>query len=261
MVKDKLAGHLAIAATYTIFGLNLIFCKDIANAEAVSPIVLFTLRAAGASALFWLISLFLPGEHIAKGDMWKIAFASFTGLFVPQTTFLYAITMATPLDTGILGTLGPIFTMFFAFLFAFAAQQHQFRTLPGSVQAADLPLRRGDLHEVDVPVLPADSPPFLCQRTDTHRFRGNSSGCALGDRLPCILRHLRRIFPHPLRAEEDTSDAGKYVHLPSADNRGCDQRLGRDGHPFLAEGPLYGPHSRRSGARQQEPRGRLEVID
>lgn len=117
MVKDKLAGHLAIAATYTIFGLNLIFCKDIANAEAVSPIVLFTLRAAGASALFWLLSLFLPGERIAKGDMWKIALASFTGLFVPQTTFLYAITMATPLDTGILGTLGPIFTMFFAFLF------------------------------------------------------------------------------------------------------------------------------------------------
>jgi drug/metabolite transporter (DMT)-like permease len=117
MVKDRLAGHLAIAATYTIFGLNLIFCKDIANAEAVSPIVLFTLRAAGASALFWLLSLFLPGERIEKGDMWKIALASFTGLFVPQTTFLYAITMATPLDTGILGTLGPIFTMFFAFLF------------------------------------------------------------------------------------------------------------------------------------------------
>ncbi len=117
MRREKLAGHLAVAATYTIFGLNLIFCKDIANAEAVPPVVLFTLRAAGASALFWLISLFLPGERIARGDMGLIALASFTGLFVPQMTFLSAITMATPLDTGILGTLGPIFTMFFAFLF------------------------------------------------------------------------------------------------------------------------------------------------
>ncbi|MBQ3722256.1 MAG: DMT family transporter [Bacteroidales bacterium] len=117
MRRDKLAGHLAVAATYTIFGLNLIFCKDIANAEAVPPIVLFTLRAAGASALFWLISLFLPGERIARGDMGLIVLASFTGLFVPQMTFLSAITMATPLDTGILGTLGPIFTMFFAFFF------------------------------------------------------------------------------------------------------------------------------------------------
>jgi drug/metabolite transporter (DMT)-like permease len=117
MRRDKLAGHLAVAATYTIFGLNLIFCKDIANAEAVPPIVLFTLRAAGASALFWLISLFLPRERIARGDRGLIVLASFTGLFVPQMTFLSAITMATPLDTGILGTLGPIFTMFFAFLF------------------------------------------------------------------------------------------------------------------------------------------------
>ena len=117
MRKDKLAGHLAVAATYTIFGLNLIFCKDIANAEAVPPVVLFTLRAAGASALFWLISLFLPGERIARRDMGLIVLASFTGLFVPQMTFLSAITMATPLDTGILGTLGPIFTMFFAFFF------------------------------------------------------------------------------------------------------------------------------------------------
>lgn len=117
MKREKLAGHLAVAATYTIFGLNLIFCKDIANAEAVPPIVLFTLRAAGASALFWLISLFLPRERIARGDMGLIVLASFTGLFVPQMTFLSAITMATPLDTGILGTLGPIFTMFFALLF------------------------------------------------------------------------------------------------------------------------------------------------
>lgn len=117
MKRDHLAGHLAIAATYTIFGLNLIFCKDIANAGFVAPIVLFTLRAFGASVLFWLISLFLPAERVPAKDLGLMALASFVGLFVPQMTFLSAITMATPLDTGIIGTLGPIFTMFFAFLF------------------------------------------------------------------------------------------------------------------------------------------------
>ena len=117
MRREKLAGHLAVAATYTIFGLNLIFCKDIANAEAVPPVVLFTLRAAGASALFWLISLFLPKEKVAKADLPKIAAASLAGLFVPQLTFLMAITMTTSIDTAIMSTLGPIFTMFFAFFF------------------------------------------------------------------------------------------------------------------------------------------------
>lgn len=117
MMNDKLSGHLSIAAAYTIFGLNIVFCKDIANSEVVAPEVLFTLRAIGASALFWLISLFLPKERIEKGDSLKIVAASFTGLFVPQMTFLMAITMSSSIDTAVLGTLGPIFTMFFAFIF------------------------------------------------------------------------------------------------------------------------------------------------
>lgn len=117
MLNDKLKGHLAIGAAYTIFGLNLVFCKDIANSESISPYVLFTLRAIGASALFWLLSAFMPKERIEKGDYWKIAAASLVGLFIPQMTFLMAITMTSAIDTAIIGTLGPIFTMIFAFLF------------------------------------------------------------------------------------------------------------------------------------------------
>ena len=114
---NKLAGHLSVAGAYTIFGLNIVFCKDIANSEAVSPIVRFTLRALGASVLFWLLSFLIPKEKVERGDYLKIAVASFVGLFVPQLTFLKAITMATTIDTAIMGTLGPIFTMIFAFLF------------------------------------------------------------------------------------------------------------------------------------------------
>jgi len=117
MASDQLRGHLSIAAAYTIFGLNVVLCKDIANSQAVAPHVLFTLRALGAAAVFWLMSLFLEKESIEKGDMWRIAVASFLGLFMPQMTFLVGITMSTAIDTAILGTLGPVFTMIFAFLF------------------------------------------------------------------------------------------------------------------------------------------------
>jgi len=117
MVNDKLKGHLSIAAAYTIFGLNLVFCKDIANSQTVSPYVLFTLRAIGASALFWLLSMLMPREKVDREDYWKIAAASLVGLFIPQMTFLMAITMTSAIDTAIIGTLGPIFTMFFAFFF------------------------------------------------------------------------------------------------------------------------------------------------
>lgn len=117
MASDQLKGHLAIAAAYTIFGLNVVLCKDIANSQAVAPYVLFTFRAIGASALFWLLSLVMPREKVRKGDLWRIALASFLGLFLTQMTFLVGITMATPIDSSILGTLGPVFTMFFAYFF------------------------------------------------------------------------------------------------------------------------------------------------
>ena len=117
MLSDQLRGHLSIAAAYTIFGLNLVLCKDIANSAAVAPHVLFTFRALGASALFWLVSLFQPQEKIQNGDMWRIAIASFLGFFLTQMTFLIGITMATAIDSAILGTLGPVFTMIVAYFF------------------------------------------------------------------------------------------------------------------------------------------------
>ncbi len=117
MKGERLAGHLAIAGAYAIFGLNIVFCKDIANSDVISPMALFTLRAAGASAIFWLLSIFLPKEKIQPGDYKKIVAASLTGLFIPQLTFLMAITMTTSIDTAIMSTLAPIFTMIFAFFF------------------------------------------------------------------------------------------------------------------------------------------------
>lgn len=116
-MSDRFKGHLSIAAAYTIFGLNVVLCKDIANSAAVAPHLLFTLRALGAVLLFWLASFFLPKEKIEKGDMWRIAVASFLGFFLTQMTFLVGITMATAIDSAILGTLGPVFTMITAYFF------------------------------------------------------------------------------------------------------------------------------------------------
>ena len=116
-MSEQLKGHLSIAAAYTIFGLNVVLCKDIANSAAVAPHLLFTLRAMGAVVLFWLVSFFRPKEKVEKGDMWRIAVASFLGFFLTQMTFLVGITMATAIDSAILGTLGPVFTMITAYFF------------------------------------------------------------------------------------------------------------------------------------------------
>ena len=117
MERNKLGGHLAAAGAYAIFGFNIVFNKDIANSGAVAPMVLFTLRAVGATALFWLLSLFLPREKVAGKDLLLMVLASFLGLFVPQLSFLFAIGLSTSIDCAVLGSLTPIYTMCFAFLF------------------------------------------------------------------------------------------------------------------------------------------------
>lgn len=141
--QSALTGNFACFIAYLIFGFNIIFCKNISDCGLVSPWALYLLRAIGALALFWLFSLVLerkntnprnavaaakledtPAGHnvrtfggIEVRDLWKVAAASFLGLFMTQLAFLKAITMATPMDVAILSLLSPIMTMIVAAIF------------------------------------------------------------------------------------------------------------------------------------------------
>lgn len=110
----KLFGHLACFGAYSIFGFNIIVCKDLSNLALVSPLGLFCFRAVGACLFFWLVSFFLPEEKVEPRDFPKIFCASMLGLFLTQLTFLKASTITTPFDTSIITAITPIFTMFVA---------------------------------------------------------------------------------------------------------------------------------------------------
>lgn len=111
---NKLKGHLSCFTAYFIFGFNIIVCKDLANSGAISPLTLFTLRAAGASAIFWLLDLIHPGVKVDRRDLPKIFAASMLGLFATQVSFLFGIVQCTPMDWALLTVLSPIITMFIA---------------------------------------------------------------------------------------------------------------------------------------------------
>ena len=110
----KSLGHISAFIAYTIFGFNIIICRDLSTLALVSPMGLLCFRVAGAAALFWLTSLFLPQEKVDLKDFPKIFLASMLGLFLTQWSFLKASTITTPFDTSILTPLTPIFTMFIA---------------------------------------------------------------------------------------------------------------------------------------------------
>ena len=118
MKRDTLTGNLACFAAYALFGFNIISCKRIALDGNITPMALFCLRSFGAAVLFWLWSLFsAPREHIAKADVWKVALASFLGLFMTQITFLFAITQTTAIDASIMATLSPVMTLVISAIF------------------------------------------------------------------------------------------------------------------------------------------------
>lgn len=116
-MKSPFIGHLAAAGTYVIFGLNIVFCRDITTESGIAPITLFAMRALVAGALFWLVSLFMPRERVPMPDLLKIFGAAIIGIFLPQLTFLNAIARTTPVDLSIITTITPILTMFAAAIF------------------------------------------------------------------------------------------------------------------------------------------------
>ncbi|MBR5911164.1 MAG: DMT family transporter [Bacteroidales bacterium] len=109
--NSTIIGHLACFGAYCIFGFNIVCCKNISNAHVLTPMDLFCLRAIGATALFWLLSLFMPKEKVDRKDLSKIFVASMFGLFLTQVSFLKAITLATSIDVSIANTCTPIMTM------------------------------------------------------------------------------------------------------------------------------------------------------
>ena len=110
--NSALVGNLACFGAYAIFGFNIISCKNIALDGNVTPMALFCLRSFGATALFWIWSLFTAHrEQIERKDLWKVAVASFLGLFMTQLSFLFAITKTTAIDASIMSTLSPIMTL------------------------------------------------------------------------------------------------------------------------------------------------------
>ena len=114
--RRSITGHAAAFIAYAIFGFNIIVCKDLTSGHLIPPLGIFTLRSVVAGALFWLTSLFMPGEKVDKKDYIKIFAASMLGFLTCQLTFLVGIPHITPMDCSILTAMSPIYTMAIAAL-------------------------------------------------------------------------------------------------------------------------------------------------
>jgi len=107
-------GHFSLFIAYIIFGLSAPIGKSVMSQEGIDPLSLIFFRVAGAAVLFWITSLFVPRERVAKKDLLLLFGAAAFGIIINQTFFITGLSKTSPVDATLLATLGPIITMLVA---------------------------------------------------------------------------------------------------------------------------------------------------
>ncbi|MDR3260365.1 MAG: DMT family transporter [Tannerella sp.] len=117
MGDKNFKGHAALFTAYLIFGLNTPVSKAVLMHGEMSAMALTFYRFAGATALFWIASLFAKKERVPLRDILLLFAASVFGILINQMSFIVGLSTASPIDASVITTLVPILTMILAAFF------------------------------------------------------------------------------------------------------------------------------------------------
>lgn len=114
--RDKIYAHLALLAVAIIYGLNYSIAKDVMP-EFIKPLGFIFVRAIGATALFWLVSVFYPWEKIKKKDFLRLILSGLFGVALNQMLFFKGLNATTPINAAIMMTINPIMVLTLSAIF------------------------------------------------------------------------------------------------------------------------------------------------
>lgn len=102
--------HLALFAA---FGASFIYGVNHSLAKGVMPIYIgpygfILLRVLGAALLFWITSLFLPYEKVARKDWVRIIFCALFGMTLNMLMFFKGLSLSTPINSAVVVTIAPV---------------------------------------------------------------------------------------------------------------------------------------------------------
>jgi drug/metabolite transporter (DMT)-like permease len=107
--------HLSLLAANIIYGLNYSIAKAVMP-DYIKPFALVSVRSIFGAALFWITSLFLPGEKVSRKDLLYLFGCSFFGVVINQVLFLVGLDLTSPVNSSIIISTNPIFAFVFAAL-------------------------------------------------------------------------------------------------------------------------------------------------
>lgn len=97
-----------------LWGMMAPVAKLVMAGAVVTPLLMTEFRIAGAAVLFWILSLFLPTEHVGAADRLRLAGAAFLGILFNQGCYIFGVGMTSPGEASIITTTMPMWVMVLA---------------------------------------------------------------------------------------------------------------------------------------------------
>lgn len=116
MSDFNIKGHLAMIGANITWGLMAPIVKLVLASGVIAPLLLVDFRMAGAAALFWLTSFFMPKEHVPVKDIIRLIGAGMLGVLFNQGCFIVGVSLTTPSEACLVTTTMPMWVMLLAWL-------------------------------------------------------------------------------------------------------------------------------------------------
>ena len=112
-MKTRTLALIAVSIATLIYGLNYTIAKEVMPLY-VKPFGFILIRVIGATAIFWLVSLFVKSEKIDKEDYKKIFIASIFGIALNMLAFFKGLSLTTPISASVMMVMSPIMVLIFS---------------------------------------------------------------------------------------------------------------------------------------------------
>ena len=115
-MNQRTLALLAATSASVIYGINHTIAKNLMP-EIIQPYGFIFLRISGAAILFWLLSLFLPSEKIAKSDRLRFLACGLFGMTINMLMFFKGLSLSTPINSSVVITLVPVILLILSAIF------------------------------------------------------------------------------------------------------------------------------------------------
>ena len=109
-MNTRILAIIASSIATIIYGVTFTVAKEVMPLY-VGPFGFILLRVFGATAVFWILGVFIKETAIARGDYKHIALAAFFGVGLNMLTFFKGLSYTTPISASVIMVTTPILVL------------------------------------------------------------------------------------------------------------------------------------------------------